>query len=309
MPVTIVTGLFGSGKTTLINRIIEYQGDVKFAVLVSEAGEIDLNEENIIIVEYDLRCPICGKIDCKYSLNVNESLIHAVYRILEEEKVDYLIIETTGLADPLPIALTILGTELRNLTRLDSIITVIDSYNFSLDLFDNEAVFNQITYGDIILLNKTDLVNSSDLEILESRIRELKQDARILHSYQGLVPLSLISEPTWNKLHQDVSQDEELSSVSLFSFESGKSFSVEKFQYFLNNQLSESKSIFRVVGILWFKESPQKHIFHLSGKRFALTDHEWKDDKKNQLVFFGQNIDREILNSQLRNCLSEDIEL
>lgn len=85
------------------------------------------------------------------------------------------MVETTGVADPLPVALTFLGTELRDMTRLDSIVTVVDSENFSLDLFNSEAAYNQIAYGDIILLNKTDLVDSADVDLLEVRLRDIKK--------------------------------------------------------------------------------------------------------------------------------------
>ena len=103
-----------------------------------------------------------------------------------------LVVETTGLADPLPIALTFLGTELRDLTRLDSIVTLVDAENYSLDLFNSEAAHNQILYGDIILLNKTDLVDEADLDSLELKIRDVKEGARILRTQKSQVPLPLV---------------------------------------------------------------------------------------------------------------------
>jgi len=85
------------------------------------------------------------------------------------------------------------------------------------------------------------------------------------------------------------------------SFESDRPFSIRKFQYFLDNQLPES--IFRAKGILWFDESPKRHVFHLSGKRFSLDDEPWKGSPKNQLVLIGQNLDQATLREQLENCL------
>jgi G3E family GTPase len=120
-------------------------------------------------------------------------LVEAVYKVLErQDQVDYLVVETTGLADPLPIALTFLGTELRDLTRLDSIVTIVDSENYSLDLFNSQAAYNQILYGDILLLNKTDLVDEADLDLLEIKIREVKEGARILRTTRSNVSLPLI---------------------------------------------------------------------------------------------------------------------
>ena len=124
---------------------------------------------------------------------INEDLVQAIYKVLERpEKVDYLVVETTGLADPLPVALTFLGTELRDMTRLDSIITMVDCANFSLDLFNSQAAYSQIAYGDIIVLNKTDLVDEADVDSLEVRIRDIKENARILRTKKSEVPIPLV---------------------------------------------------------------------------------------------------------------------
>ncbi len=189
LPVTIITGFLGSGKTTLLNHILSNQQGLKTAVLVNEFGEIGIDNELIIssddsMVELNNGCICC---------TINEDLIQAVYKVLERpEKIDYLVVETTGLADPLPVALTFLGTELREMTRLDSIVTMVDCANFSLDLFNSQAALSQITYGDIIVLNKTDLVDEADVDSLEIRIRDMKQGARILRTSKSQVPLPLI---------------------------------------------------------------------------------------------------------------------
>jgi len=189
LPVTIITGFLGSGKTTLLNHILSNQQGLKTAVLVNEFGEIGIDNELIIssddsMVELNNGCICC---------TINEDLIQAVYKVLERpEKIDYLVVETTGLADPLPVALTFLGTELREMTRLDSIVTMVDCANFSLDLFNSQAALSQITYGDIIVLNKTDLVDEGDVDSLEIRIRDMKEGARILRTSKSQVPLPLI---------------------------------------------------------------------------------------------------------------------
>jgi G3E family GTPase len=116
-----------------------------------------------------------------------------VYRILERpEKVDYLVVETTGLADPLPVAMTFLGSDLRDLTRLDSIITLVDAENFSEELLQGEVARSQVVYGDMLLLNKCDLVDEARLTALERQLREIKKDARILRAVKGEVPLPLL---------------------------------------------------------------------------------------------------------------------
>ncbi|MCT7968775.1 GTP-binding protein [Laspinema sp. D1] len=350
LPVTIITGFLGSGKTTLLNHILTNQQGLKTAVLVNEFGEVGIDNELIVSTGEDMVELSNGCICC----TINNDLLDAVYKILERsDQIDYLVVETTGLADPLPVALTFLGTELRDLTRLDSIVTLVDSENYSLDLFNSQAAYSQIAYGDIILLNKVDLVDESDVDLLECKIRDIKADARILRTTKSQVPLPLIlsvglfesdkyfnddqvaskgehdhdhhdhdhhdhdhhdhhdhsscdhdhghCEHDHHDEHHHHSNHLEMDGFTSISFESDKPLSIRQFQYFLDNQLPST--VFRAKGILWFDESDRRHIFHLSGKRFSIDDDEWKGQPKTQLVFIGQNLDKEALRSQLNKCV------
>jgi G3E family GTPase len=339
LPVTIITGFLGSGKTTLLNHILQNQQGIKIAVLVNEFGEIGIDNDLIISADETMVELSNGCICC----TINNDLVDAIYTILErEEKVDYLVVETTGIADPLPVALTFLGTELRDLTRLDSIVTLVDCDNFSIDLFNSDAAYNQIVYGDILILNKTDLVDDADVDLLEVRLRDIKADARILRTTKSQVPLPLIlsvglfesdkyfdtpdnhnhdhhehehhctedHEHDENCHHDHHDHDHHNHSNHLendgfisVSFVSDKPFYIRKLQSFLDNKLSVN--VFRAKGILWFQESPERHIFHLSGKRFTIEDDVWKkgQKKENKLVFIGQNIDPKEIKQQLEDCL------
>jgi len=338
VPVTIISGFLGSGKTTLLNHILENQNGLKTAVLVNEFGEIGIDNDLIIETSEDMIELSNGCICC----TINGELLSTVEKILEKSNnLDYIIVETTGLADPLPVAMTFAGSNLREKVRLDSILTLVDADNFDFNIDRKSVYYSQLLYGDIILINKCDLVNNKKLEDIERKIFEIKKEPRILRCSNSKVGLETIisvglfetdkymfediekdnsikhshhSHEHSHQPHKDSSHSHEhshdlennIEGFTSVSFECLEPFSLRRFQNFLDNQLSEN--VFRAKGILWFQESERKHIFHLSGKRFSLDDEDWKKDKSNKIVLIGKNLNHQEIKDQLDLCRSKSLD-
>ncbi|HLL27812.1 MAG TPA: GTP-binding protein [Xanthobacteraceae bacterium] len=318
IPVTVLTGYLGAGKTTLLNRILSEPHGKKYAVIVNEFGEIGIDNDLVVGADEEVFEMNNGCICC----TVRGDLIRILDGLLKRRgKFDGILVETTGLADPAPVAQTFfLDDTVGSRTALDAVVTVADAKWLRERLKDAPEAKNQIGFADIILLNKTDLVTPEELRDVEARIRAINPYARIYRSERCDVPVqSLLGQGAFDLqrilsiepefLAEDHSHDhdhhdhhhngglkhyhdEEMQSLSL---KSEKPLDPEKFLPWINDLVArEGPKILRCKGILSFKDDPQRFV--LQGVHMVLDgDHqrEWKPDEKREsrLVFIGRELD------------------
>jgi G3E family GTPase len=305
IPVTLVTGFLGSGKTTLVNHILRNRCGVRAAVLVNELGEIGIDDELFVgvnggMIELSNGCVCCS---------TNNDLVDGIARVLARpQPVDYILVETTGVADPLPVAATFQRAEFRGLLRLDAIVAVAEAEQFSLEKFDGIAARSQLRHADAVLVNKCDRVTEPQLAKVEAAIRALNPAARLLRTTHCAVPLPLILDvDLFQPGDRPLAQDQrahghiEDDGFSSFCFESDRPLSARRFQDFLERR---PPGLVRGKGFLWLAETGRRYVFHLVGDRFTLEDDTRSRSNGNRLVLIGRNLDAAALQRTLAQCLA-----
>ena len=330
VPVTILTGFLGSGKTTLLNYILTERHGHRIAVIENEFGEIDVDSDLVMTSEEEIYQMQNGCICC--FVDVRNDLVEVLKKLLaRKDKFDHIIVETSGLADPTPVATTFfIDNEVSDAVKLDAIVTLVDAkhadqhvYDPVLDGKDNQAV-DQIVAADRIIINKTDLVHDTDIDHLETSLRKLNQTAGILRSQYGVVDLASILgisgfTPSYVaerakllNLHGDHGHHHHGHlhdpTVSSESFTFSQPFDLERLQTFLKSYLGENgENAFRTKGILWVAGDERFYVLQAVHELIDLRpDHRWMDaERQTKLVFIGRGLDRATLETRLRSCLSE----
>jgi len=247
---------------------------------------------------------------------VRKDLVKGIQKLLKKDHLDYILIETTGVADPGPVAQTFLNiSQLQQYARLDSIITVVDAEHLAAQLRETEVAREQIALADFILINKVDLVNAVDLKTVKEQIFELNPHARVFHTEHSRVNLKEILDLNAFDLDRkllyapdflDELKESNHSDITSFSFEFDKPFAVEQLEAELQ-ELSEKSRVYRSKGILWIEGTPRRAIFHGVNNRFTIFwDRLWEkgEPRVSQLVFIGQDLDQPQIEERLRRCLA-----
>ena len=309
LPVTLLAGFLGSGKTTLLNYILKQNHGKRIAVIENEFGEIGIDSEFVIGADEDIFEMSNGCICC----SIRGDLIETLNRLLErQQKFNYILIESTGLASSGPIAQAFLiEDEISKSLFLDGIVTLIDAKHISNNLNEQEVVWEQIAFANVILLNKADLVTEPEMEKLEKQMHQITPTAKVCKTTNAVIDLDQILDiggfdlkieletVTFNTHHHET--DEAISSVSL-SFPGH--VDPDRLNLWLQMLLiQEGMNVFRAKGILNVEGSSERYLFQSVYMMFeGRFDKPWGSNSPlNKMVFIGQNLNSQRLEESLKN--------
>jgi G3E family GTPase len=315
-PVTIVTGFLGSGKTTLLNRILTENHGQKIAIVLNEIGDVNLDSELVVqSIGEELKIMNNGCVCCTVRGDLSKIALD-----LTKNKVEFdaLVIETTGMADPSPVAQTFFMEEdLKDKFHLDAIVTVVDCLNISKNLAELKETEEQIGFADVVLLNKVDLVSKEQLSAVEKNIRAANGVAQIFFTEKCSLPINNVLnigafdlgaraevDPSILHSYHDHSHDEKIQSIYI---EELRPLDMDKLNRFMSLVVDELGSqVLRSKGVVSVADNPYRMVFqgvHMMIQ--SAEDRPWKPEevRKTQMVFIGRHLPQDVLQEGLSMCV------